>query len=198
LDFASPMVAKASDHYPSISFKQGDAEALPYPDGSFDGVVCCYGIMHLPQPDLALAEAFRVLKPGGAYIFTQWAADDELLTIVSTAVVEHGGLVELPAAPPPLRFSDPEECRRTLSAAGFGNIMVERLDISWTSDRPDALLELIAGGTVRAAMVIDAQQPEPQAKIREAIVDAARMRTSHGITRISRPTVLAFGQKPAG
>ncbi|MDT4739920.1 methyltransferase domain-containing protein [Bradyrhizobium sp. WYCCWR 12699] len=197
IDFASAMVAKASAIYPTVSFREGDAEALDYADGSFDGVVCCYGIVHLSRPDLAIAEAFRVLKPGGAYVFTQWALADELLTIVSAAVAEHGGPVQLPPAPPLMRFGEPEECRRALIAAGFSNVAVENLDISWKSNRPEPLLDLIAGGTVRAAMMIDSQEPGPRAMIREAIVNAARVRTTDGVTLIRRPTVLAFGEKPA-
>ena len=153
------MIAKASSHYPAISFQQGDAEAPGYPNTSFDHVVCCYGIMHLTHPDRAIAEAYRVLKPGGAYVFTQWALDDELLTIVSAAVAEYGQPVELPTGPPPMRFSEPAECRRALTAAGFGKIAVERLEITWASNRPEALLDLIAGGTVRVAMMIEAQDP---------------------------------------
>ena len=75
-----------------------------------------------------------------------------------------------------MRFSEPDECRRALTAASFGKIIVERLDIAWMSDRPEALLDLIAGGTVRAAMMIEAQDPSRQVKIRDAIVEAARSR----------------------
>jgi|EndMetStandDraft_8_1072994.scaffolds.fasta_scaffold184531_2 SAM-dependent methyltransferase len=197
IDFAPTMIAKASSRYPAISFHQGDAEALDYPSNSFDHVVCCYGIMHLARPDLAIAEAYRVLKPGGTYVFTQWALDDELLTIVSAAVAEYGQPVELPAEPPPMRFSEPEECRRALTAAGFGKIAVERIEIAWASNRPEALLDLIAGGTVRAAMMIEAQDPARQVRICDAIVDAARARTSANTTLIRRPTVMALGEKTA-
>lgn len=198
LDFAPPMVAKASANFPALRFRQGDADNLPYDSNSFDHVVCCYGVMHLPNPDQAIAEAHRILKPGGKYVFTQWAKDDELMTIVTSAVAEHGTLsIDLPAAPPPLRFSDPDECRRVLDTTGFDKIAVERLDIAWTSNRPEALLELINGGAVRMAMVIQAQRPESRTKIEDAITRAARARTTGNTTVVRRPTVMAVGEKAA-
>ena len=82
IDFAATMVTNARDNYPNLGFREGDAEALPYPDGAFDHVVCAFGVMHIGHPDVAMAEASRVLQPGGRYVFTQWAMDDEVLRIV--------------------------------------------------------------------------------------------------------------------
>lgn len=112
IDFAAPMVARARENYPHIEFRQGDAEALPFSEGTFDHVVCAFGVMHLSHADTAIAEAFRVLRPLGRYVFTQWALDDELLSIVLSAIAEHGEPVaNLPDAPPAMRFSDLFECR---------------------------------------------------------------------------------------
>jgi SAM-dependent methyltransferase len=196
LDFASTMVKRASANHRPLSFHHGDAESLPFPDEAFDHVVCCYGVMHLARPDQAIAEAHRVLKPGGKYVFTQWARDDELLAIVASAVGAHGSpTLALPPAPPPMRFSDPDECRRVLKSTGFDKVEVERLDITWTSPRAEALLELITGGAVRAAMMIDAQPPPQRTRVQEAITEAARARTSGDTVMIRRPTVMASGQK---
>ena len=117
VDFAAPMVARARENYPKLDFQQGDAEALPYAEGTFDHVVCAFGVMHLSRADVAIVEAFRVLRPQGRYVLTQWAKDDELLSIVLSAIAEHGApIANLPDAPPPLRFSDPLECRRVLES----------------------------------------------------------------------------------
>jgi ubiquinone/menaquinone biosynthesis C-methylase UbiE len=50
----------------SLSFVEGDARALPLEDGSFDVLVLHTTLCHVPQPELALAEAFRVIRPGGS------------------------------------------------------------------------------------------------------------------------------------
>jgi SAM-dependent methyltransferase len=182
-------------NYPAVRFRQGDAGNLPYESNSFDHVVCCYGVMHLERPDGAIAEAHRVLRRGGKYVFTQWAKDDDLLRIVSSAIAEHGDRsLDLPAAPPPMRFSDPDECRRVLASSGFGGVAVDRLDIEWRSDRAEALLELIYGSAVRAAMLIEAQNPGRRAKIHDAIVLASHAKNGGRAIVIRRPTVMASGE----
>ena len=60
------MVAEARRRWPALTFREGDAEALPFESSSLDAVVMNFGLLHLARPDVALAEAFRVLRPAGA------------------------------------------------------------------------------------------------------------------------------------
>lgn len=55
-----------------IAWTEGDAEALPYPDASFDVVLSQFGHMFAPRPEVAVAEMRRVLKPGGRVAFATW------------------------------------------------------------------------------------------------------------------------------
>ena len=55
-----------------IQFDEGDAEALPYEDASFDTVVTMYGAMFAPRPDLVASELLRVTKPGGRIAMGNW------------------------------------------------------------------------------------------------------------------------------
>ena len=199
IDFAPTMVALAQRTYPAIRFREGDAEHLPHSDSSFDAVACAFGVMHMAHPDLAVAEAFRVLRPDGVFAFTQWAADDELLEIVGDALASYGNLsVDMPPAPPLMRFSDPDECRRTLVAHGFGDVLVTRIALAWHADQPEAVLDLIKGGAVRAAMLIEAQMPGDRERVHAAIVHAVRLRrTPDGSYLVRRPAVLATGRRSA-
>jgi demethylmenaquinone methyltransferase/2-methoxy-6-polyprenyl-1,4-benzoquinol methylase len=59
-----------------VSFIEGNAEALAFPDRSFDAATIAFGIRNVPRIDLALSEAFRVLKPGGRFLCLEFSTVD--------------------------------------------------------------------------------------------------------------------------
>jgi len=72
----------------SVEWRQADALRLPFADGSFDAVVCQFGVMFFPDKPGALAEAHRVLAPGGALLFSVWDCieENEFADVVTTAL----------------------------------------------------------------------------------------------------------------
>jgi len=134
LDFSPAMIVEAQRRHPTVSFREGDAEALPFEDGSFDAVVMNFGLLHLARPEAAIGEACRVLRPGGRYALTVWAAPEQAagFGMVLRAIEAFGKTdVPLPAGPPFFRFSDAGECRRTLEDAGFSGVDVKLLPLTW-------------------------------------------------------------------
>ena len=98
----------------SIEFTEGDAEALPYPDGSFDVVLSQFGHMFAPRPEVAVAQMLRVLKPGGRIAFSTWPPD--LYTGRMFALV--GRYLPPPAGvAPPQAWGDPNVVRARLGEA---------------------------------------------------------------------------------
>jgi len=73
-DLNQPMIDQASLRGTArpVTWRQADAVALPFDDGSFDAVVCQFGVMFFPDRAAAYAEARRVLRPGGVFIFNTW------------------------------------------------------------------------------------------------------------------------------
>jgi ubiquinone/menaquinone biosynthesis C-methylase UbiE len=111
IDFSAAQVRMARERYPAVRFEQADAEALPFEPDTFDAIVNGLGMCHLPNPDVALREAFRVLKRGGRVAFTVWDTSERAVGFgaVYAAVCAHGSLdVDLPAGPNFFLFSDPE------------------------------------------------------------------------------------------
>ena len=59
-----------------VSFVEGNAEALPFPDRHFDAYTIAFGIRNVPRIEMALGEAFRVLKPGGRFLCLEFSTVD--------------------------------------------------------------------------------------------------------------------------
>ena len=172
IDFSAAMIADARRRHPEIRFDEGDATALRFDAGSFDAVVMNFGMLHLAQPDKAIAEAHRVLRPGGRYGFTVWAKPDLAVGfgMVLRAIEALGSAnVPLPEGPSFFRFSDADEVRRTLDRAGFAGVEVRQLSLTWPLSSPDALFEAMARGGVRTAAVLRAQTPPVLESIRAAV-----------------------------
>ena len=99
---------------------EGDAQALPFPDETFDAVCANFGILHLARPEVFLREAHRVLKPGGRVAFTVWIPTSPGMTLVTKSLADHGDAnVPLPEGPPFFKYADAEAAAGAMTAAGF-------------------------------------------------------------------------------
>lgn len=97
-----------------VEFIEGDVEALPYSDASFDVVLSQFGHMFAPRPALALAEMLRVLKPGGRIAFSTWPPD---LLIGRIFALTSSYLPPPPGVAPPPAWGDPAVVRERLGDA---------------------------------------------------------------------------------
>ena len=199
IDFAEAAVAVARQQYPDIAFQTASAEELPFPDSHFDVVLMNFGLLHLARPERALAEAHRVLCPGGRIAFTVWG-DPQVCTgfkIILDAIAEHGNMdVPLPEGPPFFRFSDPTESKHVLVEAGFCKPEVQVIDTKWTVPHADTLYETFLHGAVRTGALLQAQSPEAQAAIRQAARDGVMAFCDAGNILLPMAAVLSSAQKP--
>jgi SAM-dependent methyltransferase len=199
LDFSAEMVAVARALHPVIAVREGDAEALPYGDGSFAAVVSSFGLHHVPRPEVALVEAHRVLIPRGRAAFTVWAAPAENVawSLVFDAVGRHGDRAAAKAPPPGGSFNRPEDCLHALEAAGFADRSADIVRAEWLLPNALALIDALAAGTVRMAALIAAQNPAARPAI-IADIDRSAERYRRG-DRLAIPiaAILAHGQKAA-
>src|SRR6516225_1586741 len=102
-----------------LAFVEGNAEALSFPDRTFDGYTIAFGIRNVPRIDQALAEAFRVLRPGGRFLCLEFSTVDvpELDRAVTGDADAYRYLVEsIRKFPKPNAFAD------MIRTAGFARV----------------------------------------------------------------------------
>lgn len=141
-DLNPPMLERARARQPAdarLAWQQADAMALPFPDASFDVVICQFGAMFLPDRVAGYAEARRVLRPGGRLLFSVW---DGLSTNAFPATVVAAVAACFPDDPPsfiariPHGYHDPVRIRADVVAAGFASVEIET--VTRESVAPDA------------------------------------------------------------
>lgn len=100
LDLLPALLAQARESamlagHDDIGWREGDAEALPFPDESFDAVLSQFGHMFAPRPEVAVREMLRVLRHGGTIAFATWPGEQligRLLTLSANYVPPPHGL----------------------------------------------------------------------------------------------------------
>ena len=179
LDFSGEMVAIAQKMFPQIEFCEGDAQNLPFSDVTFDRVLANFALLHVSEPERACAEAFRVLKTGGKFGFTVWAAPEEnpYAKIIDDAIQAHADLeVDFPAGPPHYLFSGREEFRRALERVRFnGGSMIFKLHtIQWNVPTARYPFDAERDAGVRTAGLLARQTSEKLRAIQLAIEKSVR------------------------
>jgi SAM-dependent methyltransferase len=123
-DLNQPMLDQAAARGTKrpVEWRQANAMQLPFADGTFDAVVCQFGVMFFPEKSKAFSEARRVLSPGGAFIFNVWDRinENEFADTVTTALESL-----FPKDPPrflartPHGYYDRPTIERDLASGGF-------------------------------------------------------------------------------
>jgi len=156
-DLNQAMIAHARTRIlddPALEWRQADGTSLPFPDRTFDAVVSQFGLMFFPDKAKGVREAYRVLAPGGLYLFNVWDRIERNAVVRIT----HKTLgMFLPDDPPrfyetPFSLHDTAVVRGLLDAAGFVDVegvTVEK--VGQIASAADAAIGLIDGNPVFGA-----------------------------------------------
>lgn len=135
--------------FSDIDFREGDAEALPFADSTFDVVVSTCGHMFAPDQPKVAAELARVTRPGGRVVFLAWTPEGGLggwFRITNKHVPPPAGLAS------PFNWGDPDKVRQLLGSA-FRDLTFTNGDCPQFGASPEDIWELFStryGPTVRA------------------------------------------------
>jgi SAM-dependent methyltransferase len=117
----------------NVRFLQVDAESIDLPAASIDGVLCRWGYMLLADPEAALRETRRVVRPGGRVALAAWTKREENLWL-SAAMRElaERGLFEIagPDEPGPFAWAPEGRIAETLDVAGFDDIVIDTVEFA--------------------------------------------------------------------
>jgi SAM-dependent methyltransferase len=176
-----------------ITWTEGDAEALPFPDASFDAVVSSCGSMFAPDHPRVAAEVARVTRPGGRIALQAWTRESGV-----------GRMFQVTAAhvPPPPGASSPfdwgEEAKvKSLLGAAFRDLRFERHDCPEFTDTPEQLADLFISRYGPTHRAYHALPPEKAAALRQDLIELYRgyVTPADGKVRWGREYVIALATR---
>jgi ubiquinone/menaquinone biosynthesis C-methylase UbiE len=167
---------------PNVTWRQADAQTLPFDDSSFDVVICQFGVMFFPDKPAAYREALRVLKPGGLYLFNVWDRLDA--NQVSKIISDTAGAAFADDPPKfiervPFGYFNHDVIRRALQEAGFGRIDIDVVEkISQAPSPLHPATGLTQGTPLR--MEIEARAPDRLEELTQKATEALKAKFGDG------------------
>src|SRR5262249_34503249 len=129
-DLNQPMLDHAATKpgLEAVHLQQADAQALPFADAAFDAVVCQFGVMFFPDRGAAYREVWRVLRPGGHFLFNVWgplSANPVMAAVVEGFAGRYPQQKSWFLDRTPCGYHDANLIGSDLRAAGFADTRIE-------------------------------------------------------------------------
>lgn len=200
-DRSRVMLQEATTRMPRLHAVAADAASLPIADAVFDVVTASFVLSHLPDYQAGLAEARRVLKPGGAFVAASWAektdpqteAWREILAAALPATATPVAALSAEVAPSEALFEREENVEEALTGAGFADVEVRRFSLSgeltveeFLSDR-----ELSSSGRFARQSLAPSDYQQLLDRAREEITRSFGQKL-----RYQRAFLVALGRRP--
>lgn len=193
VDLSPDMLAVARRNLPGLDLREGRAEELPFEDGSFDAVLCQFGLMFFEDRQQALREMVRVLRPGGGVSVAVWDALDRTpgYTALTETIERHLGDEAGAAVRAAFALGDVETLRSMLEKAGLTEVQAGSVDAPARFPSVEDWVEAEVRGWVGA----DVDGQRYTAILDDAQQVLAPYEQADGTVEFMLPAVLASGRR---
>ncbi len=161
LDVNPDMLAVARATMPrsaDIEWHEASAEAMPFPDASFDAVLCQMGLQFIPDKEAALGEMRRVLAPGGRLIINVPGPTPPAFAILAGGLAGHVGPQAAGFVNLVFSLHDTPDIQRLITGAGFRGVSIESREKSLRLPAPEEFLWQFVHSTPLGAAVAGAEE----------------------------------------
>jgi SAM-dependent methyltransferase len=160
----------------NVDYRVMDAERIELDADSVDGVLCRFGLMLMADPAAALAEARRVLRPGGRLTLAVWGAPERnpFFGIIATSLIQHGHIdpPEPPPAPGVFSMASAERTEGLLRGAGFDEVRIEEVPSRFVFPDADEYLSLVADTAGPIALALRGLPESDRATVEAEVEDS--------------------------
>ena len=196
LDVALPLlelarVRAADEGLANVEFRQGDATRTGLPGGSFDAVICVFGVFFAADMEAFVAEMWRLVRRGGMLAVTAWGPG--LFEPANSLFWECVGAVEpalFKAFNPWDQITSPAALEGLFVRAGAAPARVQAVSGSHSLAHPDGFWDIVLGSGYRAT--VDALSPEQLNRVRARLLGLLR---SSAVTTLRTDVVFGTAQK---
>lgn len=169
IDASAALLDFAQKRAPRAVFFEGDLEAMPFVENTFDVVTLLNCLHHIASPHDVLIEARRVLRAGGRAAIAAWGRPEECAMAAVYRAIDELLPVASPSTPAAFAFSDDDAMRKLVARAGLAKQLQARAVAIWSyADETEAMRGLLS--TSSAAQAVDCAGEERVRKtVKEAI-----------------------------
>ena len=182
----------------NLEVQEMDAQALTFPDESFDAATCRFGLMFCPDPVKAVSEIRRVLKPGARFATAVWdvPAKNPFFTSITGVLAEFVPMpTPDPTAPGVFRLAPPGELERVLKAGGFSTSTVEPRPITLTYGSLDEYWEIQTALAAPLRTALASLSAEKIAELKAKVFEALKPHVEGGAVRLAAVPLCASATK---
>lgn len=183
----------------NVEFMEADAERLDFPDGSFDAILCRWGVTSLPNPSDTLVAIRRMLVPDGSFATSVWEAGSKGRPLAGLAMAVAREMFDLPP-PRPEAPSPAGSARNALEQeminAGFTDVRAEEMALTLEFPSTGACTRYLMDVSPEFAALLSGKSSGQQAGYRQGLAEKLEQYVvEEGGVRIPNVTICAVGRR---